>query len=186
MLVQTAQGVKDVSVSDVSPENYIVPKGEEHLYHTTIEVVKFNQNTGKRINIPRVQKFGKKGFESAGIHDNLKKQGYTVTILHDPSEWERKNKELAQKQQEQNALQVAENANKLAEQKAEEQKQKELAEQKRIDDIVKKALETQAEQLAKNNEKLINDGITKALASQSKASKSEVKEEKPASDAKQK
>lgn len=88
MRVETAtEGkTKDVAITDVTPENYIVPSNEQHLYHCVIEVRKFDSETGKRLSIPRIQKFGKKGFEN-GVADALKKQGYTVTILHDPNEY---------------------------------------------------------------------------------------------------
>lgn len=77
---------KDVNVSEVTPENYIVPDNEKKLYHCIIEVRKFDSETGKRLSVPRIQKFGKKSFEN-GVAHNLKLQGYTVTILHDPNEW---------------------------------------------------------------------------------------------------
>lgn len=77
---------KDVAITDVTPENYIVPDNEKHLYHCVIEIKKFDSETGKRLSIPRIQKFGKKGYENS-IADNLKKQGYTITVLHDPNEY---------------------------------------------------------------------------------------------------
>lgn len=77
---------KDVAITDVTPENYIVPSNEQHLYHCIIEVRKFDSETGKRLSVPRIQKFGKKSFEN-GILDALKKQGYTITVLHDPNEF---------------------------------------------------------------------------------------------------
>lgn len=77
---------KDVAIIDVTPENYIVPDNEKHLYHCVIEIKKFDSETGKRLSIPRIQKFGKKGYENS-IADNLKKQGYTITVLHDPNEY---------------------------------------------------------------------------------------------------
>lgn len=77
---------KDVAITDVTPENYIVPGNEQHLYHCIIEVRKFDSETGKRLSVPRIQKFGKKSFEN-GILDALKKQGYTITVLHDPNEY---------------------------------------------------------------------------------------------------
>lgn len=77
---------KDVAITDVTPENYIVPSNEQHLYHCVIEVRKFDSETGKRLSVPRIQKFGKKTFEN-GIWDALKKQGYTITVLHDPNEY---------------------------------------------------------------------------------------------------
>ena len=88
MRVKTANEgkTKDVAITDVTPENYIVPSNEQHLYHCVIEVRKFDSETGKRLSIPRIQKFGKKSFEN-GILDALKKQGYTITVLHDPNEY---------------------------------------------------------------------------------------------------
>lgn len=88
MQVKTAtEGkTKDVAITDVTPENYIVPSNEQHLYHCVIEVRKFDSETGRRLSVPRIQKFGKKSFEN-GILDALKKQGYTITVLHDPNEY---------------------------------------------------------------------------------------------------
>ena len=77
---------RDTPIEKLTADNYIVPKGEEKDYHAVIEVVQFDQKTGKRISKPRVQKFGKKIFE-AHVLNNLRKQGYTVTILHDPNAW---------------------------------------------------------------------------------------------------
>jgi membrane protein involved in colicin uptake len=77
---------RDTPIEKLTPDNYIVPKGEERYYHAVIEVVQFDQKTGKRLSKPRVQKFGKKSFE-ASIQASLRKQGYTVTILHDPNVW---------------------------------------------------------------------------------------------------
>ena len=77
---------RDTPIEKLTAENYIVPKGEEKDYHAVIEVVQFDPKTGKRISRPRVQKFGKKIFE-AHVADSLRKQGYTITILHDPNVW---------------------------------------------------------------------------------------------------
>lgn len=73
-------------IEKLTSENYIVPKGEERFYHVVIEVEQFDQKTGKRLSRPRVQKFGKKMFE-AHILASLRKQGYKVTVLHNPNEW---------------------------------------------------------------------------------------------------
>lgn len=87
MRVKVSEGkTKDVAIIDVTPENYIVPDNEKHLYHCVIEIKEFDSETGKRLSIPRIQKFGKKGYENS-IADNLKKQGYTITVLHDPNEY---------------------------------------------------------------------------------------------------
>lgn len=77
---------RDTPIERLTPDNYIVPKGEERAYHAVIEVKQFDQKTGRRISQPRVQKFGKKSFESH-IADSLRKQGYEILILHDPNAW---------------------------------------------------------------------------------------------------
>ena len=89
--MRTEEGqIKDVNILDVTPENFIVPKGEEDCYHCRIEVKKFNKDTGERISKPRMQVFGKKFFESFGLH-NLIKQGFTVDVMHDPNKWLQEN-----------------------------------------------------------------------------------------------
>lgn len=57
MQVKTAtEGkTKDVAITYVTPENYIVPSNEQHLYHCVIEVRKFDSETGKRLSVPRIQ-----------------------------------------------------------------------------------------------------------------------------------
>ena len=89
---ETEGKTKDVGLLDVTPENFIVPKGEERFYHCRIEVVKFHGETGERLSKPCIQVFGKKFFETFGLH-SLRKQGYKVDILHDPCVWEAANKE---------------------------------------------------------------------------------------------
>ena len=109
---------KDVNVSEVTPENYIVPDNEKKLYHCIIEVRKFDSETGKRLSVPRIQKFGKKSFENSVAH-NLKLQGYTVTILHDPNEWLATQAEATQKAIDKAVADALAKANKGAEPKAE-------------------------------------------------------------------
>ena len=77
---------RDTPIEKLTPELYIVPKGEELSYHAVIEVVQYDPKTGKKLSRPRVQKFGKKMFETS-VMASLRKQGYTVTILHDPNTW---------------------------------------------------------------------------------------------------
>lgn len=77
---------RDVSILAVTAENYVVPKGEEHLYHVKQEIPEFDRKTGERLTRPCVQKYGRKAFE-ASIYDDLKHQGYTLEILHDPTEY---------------------------------------------------------------------------------------------------
>lgn len=88
---------RDTPIDKLTPDNYIVPKGEEKDYHAVIEVRQFDPKTGNRLSKPRVQKFGKKIFE-AHVFDSLRKQGYTVTILHDPNVWLKEQAEKAEQQ----------------------------------------------------------------------------------------
>lgn len=88
---------RDTPIEKLTPDNYIVPKGEEKDYHAVIEVRQFDPKTGNRLSKPRVQKFGKKIFE-AHVSDSLRKQGYTVTILHDPNVWLKEQAEKAEQQ----------------------------------------------------------------------------------------
>ena len=85
---------RDTPIEKLTPENYIVPKGEEKDYHAVIEVVQYDPKTGRKLSKPRVQKFGRKAFEQT-VLGSLKKQGYTITILHDPTKWLAEQKEKA-------------------------------------------------------------------------------------------
>ncbi len=105
MLVKFENGEKDVNIIDVTPENYIVPEREQHVYHCKIEVVEFDRRNGKRLSRPRIQKFGKKIFEK-NIRENLKKQGYTIDVLYDPTAYLAKMADL----QKQNAKKLKEKA----------------------------------------------------------------------------
>lgn len=123
MLTKTETGeIKDVSILDVTPDNFICPQGEEGLYHCRIEVVKFNPNTGQRESGPRIQVFGAKYFDNFGLH-NLKKQGYIVDILHDPHKWEAQKKAEAEAKAKAEAEAKAK-AEAEAEAKAESEKKK--------------------------------------------------------------
>ena len=77
---------RDTPIEKLTKDNYIVPTGEENSYHCVIEVVQYNPKTGEKISKPRVQKFGRKMFEQI-IQNALRKQGYAITILHDPNVW---------------------------------------------------------------------------------------------------
>ena len=93
MQVKTETGrIKDVGILEVTPENFICPSNERNMYHCRIEIKKFNPETGERLSKPRIQVFGKKFFETFGLH-NLRKQGYTVDILHDPNQFVKANME---------------------------------------------------------------------------------------------
>lgn len=116
MLTKTADGkIKDVAITEVTAENYIVPDGEKHLYHCKIEIRKFNPETGARLSIPRIQKFGVKIFETNIAH-NLKQQGYTIDVLHDPTEYLKEQAAKAAETKEQSAKAIA--AAKAAEREA--------------------------------------------------------------------
>lgn len=77
---------RDVAIEQLTPETYLVPKGEERLYHCIIEVRNFSRTTGQKLSHPRIQKFNRKIWERS-VRDNLLKQGYTVTVLWNPNEW---------------------------------------------------------------------------------------------------
>lgn len=81
-----AKNGRDLPIEQITSENYVVPRGEEYVYHVKIEVKQFNSKTGERISRPRIQKFGMKTWESS-VRDSLRKQGYTMEILHDPNTW---------------------------------------------------------------------------------------------------
>lgn len=127
---------KDVSILNVTPENFIVPKGEEHLYHCRIEIKKFDTETGERLSKPRMQVFGKKIFETFGLH-NLRKHGYTVDIMHDPNEWIKESKEKAAKMAEEKAIE-----DKAAER---EQIKQEIIEELKMAGIIPASTETTSE-----------------------------------------
>jgi hypothetical protein len=91
MLIKTETGTQDVPLMDaitgvmnVNAGNYIVPAGEERLYHVIQELKKFNPETGKRLSRPCVQKYGKKEYETI-VQRQLRLQGYTVEVLHEPT-----------------------------------------------------------------------------------------------------
>lgn len=91
MLIKTETGTQDVPLMDamtgvmnVNAANYIVPAGEERLYHVIQELKKFNPETGKRLSRPCVQKYGKKEYETI-VQRQLRLQGYTVEVLHEPT-----------------------------------------------------------------------------------------------------
>lgn len=77
---------RDVALEELTAENYVVPAGEEKSYHCIIEVVQYDAKTGKKLSRPRLQKFGRKVFEN-NVRNSLRKQGFEVKILHNPTEW---------------------------------------------------------------------------------------------------
>lgn len=90
MLVKTENGTHDVPMINaltgeynVNAGNYIVPAGEEALYHVIQEQKKFNAETGKRLSKPVIQKYGKKEYETI-VQRQLRLQGFQVVVLHEP------------------------------------------------------------------------------------------------------
>ena len=113
---------RDTPIEKLTAENYIVPKGEEKSYHVVIENKQFDPKTGKRLSIPRIQKFGKKIFETH-VFNSLRKQGFDIVILHDPNEWIKAQSEKAAKakaeQEKRVADEMAEKEKKVADEMAE-------------------------------------------------------------------
>lgn len=73
-------------IDQVNAGNFKVPKGEEHLYHVKIEVPQYDPSTGQKVSLPRIQAFGAKMFKSK-LSTELKRVGYKLEILHDPTEF---------------------------------------------------------------------------------------------------
>lgn len=115
MLVKFGDGTKDVPLTEVTAENYIVPKGEESTYHVLQELKNFDRRTGKRLSRPVVQKYDAKVFQTQQRRW-LQSMGYDFTILHDPTEYNRKRMEQSQKTTKQR--QEAERKRKAAERAA--------------------------------------------------------------------
>lgn len=114
---------RDLPVLEITADNYIVPQGEEMHVHAKIEVTQFDPKTGRRISRPVIQKFGMKEWQS-GVNSSLRKQGYTIEILHDPYKWVSENRakmeaEQAAKAQAAREAQAAQAAQERAALKAE-------------------------------------------------------------------
>ena len=77
---------RDTKIENLTPENYIVPKGEEKYYHVVLEIENYDRKTGKKLSKAYVQKIGRKIFETH-VQASLVRQGYKMTILHNPTEW---------------------------------------------------------------------------------------------------
>lgn len=74
---------KNLPLTEVTAENYLVEDREKGFYHCKLERVLFSSTDGSRLSRPFVQKFDVKGFE--GLYRNLIESGYSVDILHDPT-----------------------------------------------------------------------------------------------------
>lgn len=141
-------------IEKLTPGDYVVPKGEERFYHVVLEVRQFDPKTGARLSRPRIQKFGKKMFESH-VEASLRKQGYSITVLHNPTEWLKENQAKAGRR-----------SRELAEAKAK-------AEQEKFDAAVAAAV---AKALADREEKSAAKAKAKAAAAKAAAEKAEQKE----------
>ena len=104
---------KDVDIIEIDADNYQVPAGEEHLYHVKIEVKKFNPDSGVRMSRPRIQIFGAKEYETT-VKNDLVRHGYTLDVLHNPTEWLKQQEAAKSKAAEQTAA----DRKKAAEEKA--------------------------------------------------------------------
>lgn len=102
-------------LDSVTADNYKVPQGEEGIFHVVLEVKEFDRKTGERTSVPRVQKFGVNAFETA--FPNLKRLGYDVRVVHDPTSWLEEQAKKAEEQEQQSAQSAAE-AQKAAIEKA--------------------------------------------------------------------
>lgn len=120
----------------VTRETYEVPEGEEGVFHAKIEVKRFNAQTGERQSIPRIQKFDYKAFKE--VQSGLKNQGYTVEILHNPTDFikeQQASKAAYQKRQ------AAERSKTLAERRE--------AEREALKEEIRKEMEEEAAKKAK-------------------------------------
>ena len=130
-------------LDNVTADNYKVPQGEEGIYHVVLEVKEFDRKTGERTSVPRVQKFGVNAFETA--FPNLKRLGYDVRVVYDPTSWLEEQAKKAEEQEQQSAQSAAE-AQKAAIEEALEKQRKEFEEKQQasIDEAVAKALKAQS------------------------------------------
>ena len=115
MKVKFNGGIKDVPLSEVTPANYICPQREERFWHVIQEKKEFDRNTGKRLSRPTLQKYDMKCY--AQTRKYLTDAGYTITVLHDPTEWVRKQGEAKANAQ---RIKSEQQANASAEAKAKE------------------------------------------------------------------
>lgn len=99
MKVRFNGGIKDVPLTEVTAANYIVPKGEEMVYHVLQEKVEYDRNNGKRKSRPVVQKYDTKVYPTTSKY--LRDAGYTLTVLHDPTLWQQQQAAAAAKVEQQ-------------------------------------------------------------------------------------
>ena len=123
MRVKFGNSIKDVPIVEVTPENYIVPKGEEDTFHCRIEQTQFNPRNGKRLSRPRIQKFEAKMYPS--VARNLRQQGWDIEVLYDPTDY------LAERE-----AKCAELRDLTFQQRKEQEEKKKAAERKALKDEI--------------------------------------------------
>lgn len=134
-------------LDSVTADNYKVPQGEEGIFHVVLEVKEFDRKTGERTSVPRVQKFGVNAFETA--FPNLKRLGYDVRVVHNPTNWLAEQAKEAEEREQQGAQYAAE-AQQAAIEAALEKQRKEFEEKQQaaIEEAVANALKAQNAQSA--------------------------------------
>ena len=142
MKVKFGKTIKDVPILEVTPENYIVPKGEEGSYHCRIEQRQFDASTGRRLSVPRIQKFEAKMFPM--LQRTLKQQGWTVEILYDPTDYNREQEAEEQERRELTLKQRKELEEQRKKQEREKMKAEILAELKEAGVIAKETKKPKA------------------------------------------
>lgn len=130
-------------LDNVTADNYKVPHGEEGIFHVVLEVKEFDRKTGERTSVPRVQKFGVNAFETA--FPNLKRLGYDVRVVYDPTSWLEEQAKRAEEQEQQGAPYAAE-AQQAAIEAALEKQRKEFEDKQQaaIEKAVAEALKAQS------------------------------------------
>lgn len=127
-------------LDNVTVDNYQLPQGEEGIFHVVLEVKEFDRKTGERTSVPRVQKFGVNAFETA--YPNLKRLGYDVRIVHDPTKWLAAQAERAAEEERQNTPEARQAA--IEEALEKQRKEFEEKQQAAIEKAVAEALKAQS------------------------------------------
>lgn len=126
-------------LDNVTVDNYQLPQGEEGIFHVVLEVKEFDRKTGERTSVPRVQKFGVNAFETA--YPNLKRLGYDVRVVHDPTKWLAAQAERAAEEERQNTPEARQAA--IEEALEKQRKEFEEKQQAAIEKAVAEALKAQ-------------------------------------------
>lgn len=127
-------------LDNVTVDNYQLPQGEEGIFHVVLEVKEFDRKTGERTSVPRVQKFGVNAFETA--YPNLKRLGYDVRVVHDPTKWLAAQAERAAEEERQNTPEARQAA--IEEALEKQRKEFEEKQQAAIEKAVAEALKAQS------------------------------------------